>query len=597
MATEIAAVIDGFAPPRTIKGWATKRVDKKLVFDLRIMLRRGKDVLASVSPSLERRDVTGDETGPAGFSVTLPKTIPIEDLLSGAVTVQVTEPGGKPIPVPIWGPTEAAIRDFTPLEAARQATGTQAMALLDALAGNPNLAAHPIQVQKLAEKLVQAAYPPIAKPGPKITLIGAGSTVFAKNLLGDILLYPALRGATVFLYDIDPERLRVSEAVARRICATLDAPATITATLDLTEALTGANFAITMIQVGGYEPSTVIDFDIPNQFGLRQTIADTLGIGGIMRALRTIPALLEITRAMERLCPDVLHINYANPMAMNCMALSRASPIKTIGLCHSVRHTAAELARDAGVDPDAVRYLAAGINHMVFYLKLTANGENLYPKLRQHIADGTVPGHNRVRYDMLKRLNYFVSESSEHFAEYVPWYIKSSQPELIQKFNIPLDEYPRRCRAQIADWEGLAATLLDPEIELEVRPSQEYGAEIINAITTGQPCVVYANVPNEGYITNLPTGCCVEIPCLVDHNGVQPVRIGALPPHLAALMQTNINVQTLPVEAALTGKREHVYHAAMLDPHTAAELNLDQIFALVDALLTAHQQWLPKGWF
>jgi alpha-galactosidase len=597
MATEITAIIDGFSPPRNFGGWATKRVDGKLVFDLRIMLRRGKDVLASVSPSTERRDVTGEDTGAVGFALTLPKNLSIEDLLNGTLTVQVTEPGGKPIPVPIWGATETAMRDFAPLEAARHATGPQVLALLEALAANANLTNHAAQVEKLAEKLVQASYPSAPKPGPKITLIGAGSTVFAKNLLGDILLYPALRGANIFLYDIDPERLRVSEAVARRLCATLNAPATITATLDLTEALTGANFGITMIQVGGYEPSTVIDFDIPNQFGLRQTIADTLGIGGVMRALRTIPVLLDITRAMEQLCPDVLHINYANPMAMNCMALSRASPVKTIGLCHSVRHTAAELARDAGVDPDSVRYLAAGINHMVFYLKLTANGEDLNPKLRQRIADKNVPGHNRVRYDMLQKLGYFVSESSEHFAEYVPWYIKSSQPELVPKFNIPLDEYPRRCRAQIADWEGLAARLLDPEIELEVRPSQEYGAEIINAITTGQPCVVYANVPNEGYITNLPTGCCVEIPCLVDHNGVQPVRIGALPPHLAALMQTNINVQTLTVEAALTGKRDHVYHAAMLDPHTASELNLDQIFGLVDALLLAHQQWLPKGWF
>jgi alpha-galactosidase len=592
MPTEINAVVDGFTAPRTIRGWATKRVDGKLVCDLRISARRGVDVLASVSPATERLDVTGNEPGLVGFALTLPKTVSATELLTGAVTIHVASPGGVPLPVAIWEPTQAVIRESIPLEAVRQADGAQAVEMLRILADNQGLAEHAAELQEITARLTRKAAGN-AKTGPKITLIGAGSTVFAKNLLGDILLYPALSAARVFLYDIDPERLRVSALVAQRICATLHAPATITATLDLSEALTGADFAITMIQVGGYEPATVVDFDIPNRFGLHQTIGDTLGVGGIMRGLRTIPVLLEITRAMERLCPDVVHLNYANPMAMNCWALSQGSPIKTIGLCHSVRHTAAELAHDAGVAPGAVQYLAAGINHMVFYLKLTAQGEDLYPRLRRRIEAGQVPAHNLVRYDMLQRLGYFVSESSEHFAEYVPWYIKSAQPALISEFNIPLDEYPRRCRAQIADWDGLARTLLDPETELEVRPSQEYGAEIIHAITTGAPCVVYGNVPNDGYISNLPAGCCVEIPCLVDHNGVQPVRIGALPPHLAALMQTNINVQALTVQAALTGKREHVYHAAMLDPHTAAELNVTQIYELVDALLAAHAAWLP----
>jgi alpha-galactosidase len=432
---------------------------------------------------------------------------------------------------------------------------------------------------------------------PKITLIGAGSTVFAKNLIGDILLHPALAASDIVLHDIDPERLRVSDIVAHRILRELASPARITATLDLGEALDGADHVITMIQVGGYKPCTVTDFEIPKRYGLRQTIADTLGVGGIMRALRTIPVLLGIAREMERRCPDALHINYANPMAMNCWALSRASPIRTVGLCHSVPHTASELARDLGVPKEDVDYLVAGINHMAFYLKFSSHGEDLYPRLRQVIAEGRVPADNRVRYDMLTRLGYFVTESSEHFAEYVPWYIKRGQDDLTERFNIPLDEYPRRCESQIAAWEKLSRELTDPDATLAVKRSREYGSTIINAIHTGTPAVVYGNVANTGLISNLPEGCCVELPCLVDHNGLQPVRIGALPPHLAALMQTNINVQALTVEAALTGKREHVYHAAMLDPHTAAILSLDQIWDLVDELLQAHRDWLPAALF
>ncbi|MCB8882683.1 alpha-glucosidase/alpha-galactosidase [Acidisoma cellulosilytica] len=436
--------------------------------------------------------------------------------------------------------------------------------------------------------------PPKPQLGPKITFIGAGSTVFAKNLLGDILLQPALQDSRIFLYDIDAERLFTSQIVAHRICDTLGATAGVTATLDLEEALDGAQYVISMIQVGGYRPCTVTDFDLPKTFGLRQTIADTLGIGGIMRALRTIPVQLDMVRAMERLCPDALHLNYANPMAMNCWALTRASPIRTIGLCHSVPHTLAELAQDIGVPVERIDYLVAGINHMAFYLKLQAEGEDLYPRLHQVIAQGRVPAHNRVRYDMLTRLGYFVTESSEHFAEYVPWFIKQGQADLIAKYNIPLDEYPRRCESQIAEWQHLSTVLTDPDIPLKVTQSIEYGAHIINAMQTGVPTLVYANVPNTGLITNLPEGCCVEVPCLIDGNGVQPVAVGALPPQLAALMQTNINVQALTVEAALTGKREHIYHAAMLDPHTAAELNLDQIWQLVDAMLIAHQDWLPR---
>jgi alpha-galactosidase len=466
----------------------------------------------------------------------------------------------------------------------------------------------------------------------KITFIGAGSTVFAKNLLGDILSFPELADSTISLFDIDAERLETSEVVARKLAATLEVNPTIEATTDRRRALDGSDYAICMIQVAGYQPGTVIDFEIPKKYGLRQTIADTLGIGGIMRGLRTIPVLLEMCRDMEELCPDVTFLNYVNPMAMNCWAISRGSKIKTVGLCHSVQGTAHELSRDIGVPYDEINYLCAGINHMAFYLRFERDGEDLYPRIRQVLEEDRVPDWNRVRYEMFKRLGYFVTESSEHFSEYVPWFIKRDRPELIERFNVPLDEYPRRCEAQIAEWGEMRSALLasDPdampryernrmeerfqriakknpayaeelrrewEVEMQsqkIHRSNEYGSLIIHSKETNQARVIYGNVPNHGLIDNLPAGCCVEVPCLIDRNGIQPVHIGNLPPHLAALMQTNINVQGLTVEAALTGKREHIYHAAMLDPHTAAELDLQQIWSLVDDLVAAHGDWLPQ---
>jgi len=428
----------------------------------------------------------------------------------------------------------------------------------------------------------------------KITFIGAGSTVFAKNLLGDILSFPELADSTISLFDIDAERLRTSEIVAQRLARALDAHPTIEATTDRRRALDGADYAICMIQVGGYKPATVVDFEVPKKYGLRQTIADTLGIGGIMRGLRTVPVLLEMARDMEELCPDVTFLQYVNPMAINCWALNRATSIKTVGLCHSVQHTAGELARDIGVPLEEIDYLCAGINHMAFYLRFARDGQDLYPLIRRVLEEGRVPEHNRVRYELFRRVGYFVTESSEHFAEYVPWFIKRDRPDLIERFNIPLDEYITRCENQIAGWEKLRARLEQSDEPIEVKRSVEYGSQIIHAMETGQPQVIYGNVANHGLIDNLPDGCCVEVPCLVDRNGVQPTRVGALPPQLAALMQTNINVQALTVEAALTGKREHIYHAAMLDPHTAAELDLDQIWSLVDDLIAAHGDWLPQ---
>ena len=460
----------------------------------------------------------------------------------------------------------------------------------------------------------------------KITFIGAGSTIFAKRLLVDILSFPELANSIISLHDIDEERLRTSEIVAHKVAQALDAHPTIEATTDRRAALDGADYAICMIQVAGYKPGTVIDFEIPKKYGLRQTIADTLGIGGIMRALRTIPVLLEMTQDMEELCPGVTFLNYVNPMAMNCWAISRASTVKTVGLCHSVQGTAQQLASDIGVPIEEINYVCAGINHMAFYLRFerkTEDGvEDLYPRIRQVVEDGRVPDWNRVRYEMLTRLGYFVTESSEHFAEYTPWFIKRDRPDLLERFNVPLDEYILRCEAQIAIWEGMQQRFEDFDVPIgeippdilesarqafettvmpihffeeifELKPSGEYAPLIIHSMETGVPRVVYGNVPNQGLIDNLPQDCIVEVPCVVDKNGVQPTRIGALPPHLAALMQTNINVQALTVEAALTGKREHIYHAAMLDPHTAAELDLDQIWNLVDDLIEAHGDWLP----
>ncbi|NLG99579.1 MAG: alpha-glucosidase/alpha-galactosidase [Chloroflexi bacterium] len=463
---------------------------------------------------------------------------------------------------------------------------------------------------------------------PKITFLGAGSTVFAKNLLGDILSFPELADSTISLFDIDEERLNTTCRVAQRIADALGAHPKIETTLDRRAALDGADYALSMFQIGGYKPGTVIDFEVPKKYGLRQTIADTLGIGGIFRALRTIPVFLEMCHEMESLCPDVMLLNYVNPMAMNTWAINRATKIKTVGLCHSVQGTAEQLAQDINVPIEEINYLCAGINHMAFYLRFerkTENGvEDLYPRLRQVVAEGRVPDWNRVRYEMLNRLGYFVTESSEHFAEYTPYFIKRDRPDLIEKFNVPIDEYLRRCEVQIAGWEFMKNVLEDPnyiidpeelrsvlasagatdfEIEYlsrgaslnEITRSHEYGSLIIHSMETGTPRVIYGNVMNNGLIDNLPQDCCVEVPCLVDRNGLQPVKVGPLPPQLAGIIQTNINVQALTVEAALTGCREHIYHAAMLDPHTAAELDLDQIWNLVDDLIEAHGDWLPES--
>ena len=440
---------------------------------------------------------------------------------------------------------------------------------------------------------------------PKLAFIGAGSTVFMKNIIGDVLQRPALAGARIALMDLNPQRLEESAIVARKLAATLKAPATVETFTDRRQALEGADFVVVAFQIGGYEPATVTDFEVPKKYGLRQTIADTLGIGGIMRGIRTVPHLWAVCEDMLAVCPNAILLQYVNPMAINTWAIAARYPaIRQVGLCHSVQGTAHELANDLDIPYEKIRYRAAGINHMAFYLNFEevmddGSVRDLYPDLVRAYREGRAPKPgwnprcpNKVRYEMLTRLGYFVTESSEHFAEYTPWFIKRDRPDLIEKFGIPLDEYPKRCVEQIARWKSQAEEYRTAET-IAVAASREYASEIMNSVWSGEPSVIYGNVANHGHITSLPDNCAVEVPCLVDRNGIQPTYIGALPPQLTAVIRTNVNVQELTVAALMEENREHIYHAAMMDPHTAAELDLDQIWALVDDLLVAHDKFLP----
>ncbi|HZO72211.1 MAG TPA: alpha-glucosidase/alpha-galactosidase [Ktedonobacteraceae bacterium] len=428
---------------------------------------------------------------------------------------------------------------------------------------------------------------------PKIAFIGAGSVVFTLNLLGDILSFPELAEAEIALMDIDAERLHIAEMMAHKVAASLNAHPTITVFADRKAALADADYVINTIQVGGY-PSTLIDFEIPKRYGLQQTIGDTMGIGGIFRALRTIPVMLDMCFDMEEVCPDVLFLNYVNPMAMNTWAVSQATSIRTVGLCHSVQGTARQLARYMGIPYQDLTYRCAGINHMAFYLELKYQGKDAYPLLREAAQKEDIWRKGPVRFELFKRLGYFVTESSEHSAEYNQFFIRRDRPDLVERFHIPIDEYLHRCQAQNLHWEQLRQQLLDGTAEFHPDFSGEYAALIIHSMETNRPRVIYGNVINDGLIANLPQGCCVEVPCLVDSNGLQPTVIGPIPPQLAALQNSNITVQGLVVEAALTGNREHVYHAAMFDPHTSAELTLDEIYQLVDDLFEAHGAIIPE---
>ena len=424
-----------------------------------------------------------------------------------------------------------------------------------------------------------------------------------KNILTDILLESELNSSEITLYDIDSSRLKTSQIVADKIASSLKVSASIKSTNDRKKALKEADFVIVMIQVGGYKPSTLIDFEIPAKYGLQQTIADTVGIGGIMRGLRTVPVLVEIAEEMLELCPRAMMLQYVNPMAINCLGLSHFVPeLRYVGLCHSVQGTVADLARDIGEDFNKIEFECSGINHMSFFTKFTKklnNGstEDLYPKIFQKGEKGDFGTNwdgcsNKVRYEVLKKLGYFVTESSEHFAEYTPWFIKSHQKDLIRKFDIPINEYIRRCEKQILEWDKQEKDMLsNPKIDNN--KSMEYASRVILSMITGKKDIIYGNVLNTYLIPNLPNNSCVEVPCVIQKDDLVPQVVPPLPIHLANLIQTNISVQQLTVEALKTRKKDSIYYAAMLDPHTAGELNLDQIWKMVDELIDAHGSMLP----
>ena len=427
-----------------------------------------------------------------------------------------------------------------------------------------------------------------------------------------MLLIDSFKSIEIALMDINENRLDKTYQVLKIISKKMGVNPKFTLHTNRKEALKNADFVQTTIQVGGYKPSTVIDFEIPKKYGLNQTIADTIGIGGIMRSLRTIPVLLEIAEDIDKICPDAIWMQYVNPMCSNMIAINKSFPqIKSLGLCHSVQGTAEMIAEDLKESIDDIEYLCAGINHMSFYQKITkiSTGEDLYPRLKKfgfdvvndkkvssrtkRIEDSGKHLHEKVRYEILNRFGYFVTESSEHFAEYVPWFIKSGRNDLIDKYKIPIDEYIDRCNFYENLWVNLEKDI-SQIADQEIKRSNEYASFIMDGFTNNNPIIIYANVMNNGLIENLPTNCCVEVPCKIDGSGFVPQKIGKLPEHLSALMRTNINVQILTAEAALTKKREHIYHAALLDPLTSSNLSIDEIYSMVDELIEAHGNYLPS---
>jgi alpha-galactosidase len=436
----------------------------------------------------------------------------------------------------------------------------------------------------------------------KITFLGAGSTVFARNVLGDCMCTPSLCEAEIALYDIDAKRLEESEVILKAINKNINASrATIKTYLGVEnrkEALRNATFVVNAIQVGGYDPCTIIDFEIPKKFGLRQTIADTLGIGGIMRGLRTIPVMRDFARDMEEVCPSTLFLNYTNPMAILTGYMQRFTKIQTVGLCHSVQVCSEGLLRDLGMGDriEGRSDLIAGINHMAWLLGIwDKDGKDLYPEIKERALhkNANEKHHDMIRYEYIKHLGYYCTESSEHNSEYNPFFIKARYPELIDKFNIPLDEYPRRCIHQIEGWENEKNSILQNG-KITHERSHEYASYIMEAVVTNKPIKIGGNVLNTGLIDNLPADACVEVPCLVDAQGIHPCHVGKLPVQLAAMNMTNINVQLLTIEAAKTGRKEHIYQAAMLDPHTAAELSIDDIVKMCDELINAHGEYMKE---
>lgn len=437
----------------------------------------------------------------------------------------------------------------------------------------------------------------------KITFMGAGSTIFARNVLGDCMCTPALCESEIALYDIDAGRLEDSRIILSAINHNVNQDRACLKTYlgveNRKEALRGADFVVNAIQVGGYDPCTITDFEIPKKYGLRQTIADTLGIGGIMRALRTIPVMEGFARDMEEVCPDALFLNYSNPMAMLTGYMLRYTKVKTVGLCHSVQVCSKTLLEELGMEDrmEGRTELIAGINHMGWLLEIRdKNGKDLYPEIRRRAEEKNTSGEKHkdmVRLEYIRHLGYYCTESSEHNAEYNPLFIKSKYPGMIEEFNIPLDEYPRRCIEQIEGWNKEKEDILkDGKITHE--RSKEYASYIMEAVVTDKPYKIGGNVLNDGYIENLPSDACVEVPCYIDGAGVHPTKVGKLPAQLAAMNASNIGVQLLTIEAAVTKDRKKIYQAAMMDPHTAAELNIKDIIGMCDELIAAHGDYMKE---
>ena len=435
----------------------------------------------------------------------------------------------------------------------------------------------------------------------KITFMGAGSTVFARNVLGDVMCTPALRECEIALYDIDPQRLQESEQILKTINHNVNQDRAVIRSYlgerNRKDALRGATFVVNAIQVGGYEPCTVIDFEIPKKYGLQQTIGDTLGIGGIMRALRTIPVMEAFARDMEEVCPEAWLLNYSNPMAMLTGYMLRYTKVKTVGLCHSVQVCSEMLLKKLGMEEklEGRKELIAGINHMGWLLSLQdQQGNDLYPEIRRRAREKNrnEQHDDMVRFDYIEKFGYYCTESSEHNAEYNPFYIKAKAPELVQRFNIPLDEYPRRCINQINEWNSLSRRLLS-DADLSHSRTREYASYIMEAIYTDNPIRIGGNVLNTGHlISDFPEHACVEVPCLVDGAGIHPTRVGQLPPVLAAMNMTNINPQLLTIHAAHTRSKEDILRAVMLEPRCAAELTVDQMQSMVEELIEAHGSYM-----
>ena len=425
----------------------------------------------------------------------------------------------------------------------------------------------------------------------KVAMIGAGSVVFSKNLTGDILSFPEFKNATMCYMDIDAERLAVGAALCRKAAKAVGAKPKILTTMDRREALRGADFVINMVQVGGFD-STLVDFEIPRKYGLNFTIADTTGPGGVFRALRTFPMLSAMAREMDELCPDAILLQYSNPMSMNMQTVFRSSGIQAVGLCHSVQGTFDWMCRTIGEKSEDCNFSAGGINHMDWYLRFEKDGQDLYPRLREAMNDPKRFATNKVRFEMMRRTGYFVSESSEHMSEYVPYFIQHGR-ETIERFGVPIDEYLCRCEGSEAEFARMTKFSKSAK-PLEVHRSHEYGSLIMHSKVTGTPRVIYGNVPNDSIITNLPPYAVVECPILVDRNGLQPMLVEDLPPQLAALCQPHTAIHECFIQACLTGDRDYIYQACMLDPHTASVLTLDQIWEMTDELLAAEPHRLPK---